>query len=206
MTKPMLENQGGCCGGTQNAQRNDELKVHAGLDASAIARATLPVATNESCCSTGVTGDQITGTNRASEVRGLGEVLTLVTTRDKGGVSAGCGCSPDGNFAVLEEQGQPPLSVDAFDRSPLDLVGRDDVANVDAVLSNDEPGSPECCVDGQCEECGNRDSAKSLDDVACCGGGCCGASENKGKDDGQYSTGTGHERGHVLNGVTEATR
>ena len=206
MTDVTLKGQSGCCGGTQNNQGDDELNVYTRLDASAVFRATLPVPSNESCCSTGVAGDEIAGTNGSREVGGLGQVLTLVATRDHGGVTAGCGCGPDRDTSVLQEESQSPLGVDAFDRSPLDFVRRHDVADVDPGLANDQSGSPECCIDGQCEECGNADSAQRVDDVACCGGGCRGATEDKNKDSGQYSTGAGHERRHVLNGVTEATR
>ena len=206
MTDVTLKGQSGCCGGTQNNQGDDELNVYTRLDASAVFRATLPVPSNESCCSTGVAGDEIAGTNGSREVGGLGQVLTLVATRDHGGVAAGCGCGPDRDTSVLQEESQSPLGVDAFDRSPLDFVRRHDVADVDPGLANNQSGSPECCIDGQCEECGNADSAQRVDDVACCGGGCRGATEDKNKDSGQYSTGAGHERRHVLNGVTEATR
>ena len=206
MSDVMSDGEGGCCGGPQNAQRNDELNVDTRLDASTVVRATFPVPTNESCCSAGIAGDEIAGANRSREVRGLGQVLPLVAAREHGGVTAGCGCSPDRDATVFQEKGQSPLGIDALNRSPLDFVGRDDVSNIDTGFANDESGSPECCVDGQCEECGNADSAQGVDDVACCGGGCCGAAEYKNKDDGQYSTGAGHKRGHVLYGVTEATR
>ena len=206
MAESMSEGQGGCCGDTQNAQRDNESHVDAGLDARAVIRATLPVPTNESCCSTGVARDEIAGTNGSREIGGLGQVLTLVATRDHGGVTAGCGCSPDRDASVFQIEGQAPLGIDTIDRSPLDFVSRDDVANIDAGLADDESGSPQCCVDGQCQECGNAGSAQGIDDVACCGGGCCGTTEDKYKDDSQYSTGAGHESGHVLHGVTEATR
>ena len=206
MSESMSEGQGGCCGGGENAQRDDEFNVHARLNASSVIRATLPVPANESCCSTRVAGDEVAGANSSREVGGLGKVLPLVAAGDHGSVTTGCGCGPDRDAAIFEEESQSPLGVDALDRTPLDLVGRDDVADVDSGLADNESGSPECCVDGQCEECGNADSAQGVDDGACCGGGCCGAAEDKNKDDGQYSTGAGHERRHVLNGVTEATR
>jgi hypothetical protein len=206
MTNLMSEGQGGCCGGAQNNQRDYELHIDTRLDASAVFRVTLPVPSNESCCSTGVAGDEIAGTNGSREVGSLGQVLTLVATRDHGGVTAGCGCGPDRDTSVFQKEGQSPLGVDALNRSPLNLVRRDDVADIDARLANDESGSPECCVNGQCEECSNADSTKGVDDVACCGVGCCGATEDKNKDNGQYSTRAGHESRHVLNGVTEATR
>jgi hypothetical protein len=206
MSKLISDGQGGCCGGGENTQRDNELNIHSGFDASAVVSASLPVPTNESCCSARVAGDEVAGANGSREVGGLGQVLTLVATREHGGVTAGCGCGPDRDPSVFQEQGQAPLRIDALDCSPLDLVGRDDVSYVDTGLANDESGSPECCVDGKCEECGNADSAQGIDDVACCGGGCCGATEDKNKDDGQYSTRAGHESGHVLYGVTEATR
>jgi len=206
MTDVTSHSQGGCCGGAQNAQRNDELNVDAGLDASAVIPSTLPVPANESSCSTRVASDEVAGANGSREVRGFGQVLTLVPTRDHGGVAARCGCGPDRDSSVFQEKGQSPLGVDALDRAPLNLVRHDDVADVHSAFADDETGSPECCVNGQCEESGNADSAQRVNDVACCGGGCCGSSENKNKDDGQYSTGAGHERGHVLYGVTEATR
>ena len=206
MTDVTSESQGSCCGGAQNNQGDDELNVYARLDASAVISATFPVSANESCCSTGIASNKIAGSNGSREVGGLGQVLTMVATRDHGGVTAGCGCGPDRDSSVLQEESKSPFGVDALDCSPLDLVRRDYVADVDPGLANDQSGSPECCIDGQCEECGNADSAQRVDDVACCGGGCCGATEDKNKDDGQYSTGAGHERRHVLNGVTEATR
>jgi len=206
MTEVMLDGQGGCCGGAQNAQRDNQLNVDARLDASAVIRATLPVPAHESCCSARVARDEITGANSSREVGGLGQVLPLVATGGHGSIAAGCGCGPDRDSSVFQEEGQSPLRVDAFDCSPLDLVRHDEVADVDAGLANDQSGSPECCVDGQCEECGNADSAQRVDDAACCGGSCCGATEDKNKNNGQYSTGAGHERRHVLNGVTEATR
>ena len=206
MTDVTLKGQSSCCGGTQNNQGDDELNVYARLDASAVIRATFPVSTNESCCSAGVARDEIAGANGSREIGGLGQMLPLVATRDHGGVTARCGCGPDRDSSVLQEEGQSPFGVDALDRSPLDFVRRHDVADVDSGLANDQSRSPECCIDRQCEECGNADSAQRVDDVACCGGGCCGATEDKNKDDGQYSTGAGHERRHALNGVMEATR
>lgn len=206
MSDVMSDGQGGCCGGAQNAQRDDQLNVDSGLDARAVVRATFPVPTNEGCCSAGIARDEIAGANSSREVGGLGQVLPLVAAREHGGVATGCGCGPDVDASLSEEQSQAPLRVDARDGTPLDLVRRDDVADVYSGLADDESGSPECCVDGQCEECGNADSAQGVDDVAGCGGGCGGATENKNKDNGQYSTGAGHERRHALNGVTEATR
>lgn len=206
MSELISEGQGGCCQGAQNAQRDDEAKVDTGLDASTVVGATFPVPANESCCSAGIAVDEITGANSSRKIGGLGQVLPLVAVREHGGVTTGCGCGPDRDASVFQEESQAPLGVNAFNCTPLDLVGRNDVSYVDTGLADDESGSPECCVDGQCKECGNADSTQGVDDVACCGGGCCGASENKNKDDGQYSTGAGHERGHVLHGVTEATR
>jgi len=206
MTESTSEGQGGCCGGGQNAQRDDELNVHARLNASAVIRPALPVPANESCCSTRVAGNQIAGADSSREVGGLGQVLPLVATSDHGGVATGCGCGPDRDAAIFEEERQSPLGVDALNRTPLDFVSRYDVADVDSGFADNESGSPECCVDGQCKECGNAYSAQGVDNVACCGGGCCGATEDKNKDDGQYSTGAGHERRHALNGVMEATR
>jgi len=206
MSESTSERQGGCCGGAQNRQGDDESNVHTGLDASAFIRATLPVPANESCCSSGITGNEIARTNGSREVGGLGQVLPLVAAREHGSVATGCGCGPDRDAPIFQKESQSPLGVDALNRPPLDLMRRDDVADVDAGLADDEPGSPECCIDGQCEERGNADSAKGVDDVACCGGGCCGTAEDKNEDNGQYSTRAGNERRHVLYGVTEATR
>ena len=68
MTYVTSHSQGGCCGGAQNAQRNDEWNVDARLDASAVIRATLPVPANESCCSSRVAGDEVAGAERAIAV------------------------------------------------------------------------------------------------------------------------------------------
>lgn len=206
MGEVVSDNQGGCCGGAQNAQNTDQGDVNTRLDASSVFTSAFPVASNESCCSAGIGRDEVAGSNGSREIGGLGQVLTLVATSNHGGVTAGCGCRPDGDAALVEVERQSPLGVDARDRAPLNLVSRDDVADVHAALSNDESGSPECCPDGRCEECGNNDAAQPLDDSACCGGGCCGATENQNEDDSENSAGTGNERRHVLHVVTEVTR
>lgn len=200
------ENQGGCCGGAQNNQRDEQRNVDSRFDTSTVVTATLPVSSNEGCCSAGITRDEVAGSDRSREIGGLGQVLTLVTARDHGGVSAGCGCGPDVDALGAEEQGQTPLGIDAGDGSPFNLVGGDDVADVDAGLSNDEAGTPKCCVDGQCEECGNHYSAQTVDQSTCCGGGCCSSTENQNEHDSENLAGSGSERRHVLHVVTEVTR
>jgi len=206
MASVELENQTGCCGGDQNNQRDEQRNVDARLDQGTVVTATLPVSSNEGCCSAGITRDEVAGSDRSREIGGLGQVLTLVTTRDHGGVSAGCGCSPDVDALASEEQGQTPLGVDSRDGSPLDFMSSHDVADVDAGLSNNEARSPKCCVDGHGEECGNRDSAQTVDQSTCCGGGCCSSTENQNEHDSEDLAGTGSERGHVLHVVTEVTR
>lgn len=206
MGNVVSENCGGGSGGALNAEHNDQGDVMARLDASTVLSATFPMAPNEGCCSAGIGRDEVTGSNSSREVGGLGQVLSLVTTGDHGGVSAGCGCSPDGDAALVQVQRQAPLGVNPSDGTPLNLVSRDNVANVHATLADDESRSPECCPDGRCEECGNDDSAQPVDNAACCGGGCCGDSKNQNEDDSEGSAGTGYERRHVLHVVTEETR
>ncbi len=200
------DSQGACCRGAQHKKGDNQPQVDARLDASTVVPPSLPVAANESCCSARVTGDEIAGTNRSREVGGLGQVLPLIAASSHGRVATGCGCGPDRDAFVVKKEGQPPLGVDSLNRSPLDLVGRNDVANVDTGFSDHQSGSPQCCVDGQCEECRNCDSAKDDDNVACCGGGCCGSTKDEDKNDGQYAARAGYERRHALNGVMEVTR
>ena len=202
----MSDQQGGCCGGTGNAQRDNHRDADSRLDESAVITSPFPVATNECCCSTRVARDEVAGTDRSREVGGLGQVLPLVATREHGGIAAGCGCGPDVDALGAEEQGQAPLGVDAGNRTPLDFVGRDNVSDIDAGLANDESGSPECCVDNRNQESRNANSSNPIDQSACCGGGCCGTTENQNEHGGDYFAGARRERDHELHVVTEVTR
>lgn len=206
MSDFVSENQGGCCGGGGNAQRDNHREADSRLDQGAVVPTPFPVTTNQGCCSAGVGVDEIAGTDSTREIGGLGQVLTLVSTRSHGGVAAGCGCGPDVDASLVEEEGQTPLGVDAGDGAPFDLVGRDAVSNVHSRLANDQSRSPECCVDGRCEECGNADSAQTVDESACCGGGCCSAAENDDEHGGDDFAGARRERGHEHYVVTEVTR
>lgn len=206
MSGMMSDQQGGCCGDRGNAQGNDHRTTHAGLDEGLVVTTTLPETTNESCCSAGVGGDEVAGPDRSREVGGLGQVLPLVATRGHGCITTGCGCGPDVDASLSEEQGQAPLGVDARDGAPLDFVGRDDVSNVDPGFPNDQARTPESCVDDRYEESGNADSAKPVNEPACCGGGCCGTAENEDEHGGDYLAGAGRERDHGLHVVTEVAR
>ena len=206
MISESLPEQGGCCGGAQKNEKHREATVDTRLDQATVARALFPVSTNDGCCATGIGRDEVPGSDRAREIGGLGQVLTLVSTSDHGGVPAGCGCRPNGNSLSTDEQGESPLRVDSADRTPLDLVGHDDVPHVDGTLTDNESGSPECCVDGRREECGNADSAQPINQGSCCDGGCRCGSANNYENDGQNSTGAGHERRHTLHAVMEVTR
>jgi len=202
----MSENQGCCGGGGGNAQRDNHRDADSRLDQGAVLTASFPVATNQGCCSAGIGGDEIAGSDGTREIGGLGQVLTLVAARGHGGVAAGCGCGPDVDASLSEEQGQPPLRVDARDGAPFDFVGSDEVSNVHPSLANDQTRSPECCVDGGGKECRHTDSAQSVDQSACCGSGCCSTAENDNEHGGDDPARAGRERGHELHGVTEVTR
>jgi len=202
----MSDQQGDCCGGRSNTQRDNHRAADAGLDQGLVVTTTLPVSSNESCCAAGVRGDEVAGSDRTREVSGLGQILTLVSAGGQGGIAAGCGCSPDIDAPLSEEQGQAPLRVDAGNRAPFDFVRNDDVSNVDPAFPNDQPRSPERRVDNRYEESGDGDSTKPVDQSACCGGGCCGTTENEDEHDSDYSAGARRERGHELHVVTEVTR
>lgn len=206
MSVSVSDKQGGCCGNSQATQRHDQSDVDSRFHQGTVLSAALPVASDEGCCSTRIGVDEVAGPNRSREVSGLGQVLTLVSTSDHGGVSAGCGCGPDRDPTFAQKERESPLGVDAADCTPLDLVGHYDVSDVDAGLADDEPGSPECCPDGRCEKCGNGDSTQPFGESGCCGGGCCGTTENNIKDDREDAAGTGNEGRHVLHVVTEVTR
>jgi hypothetical protein len=206
MSGTMSDEQGSCCGGRGNAQSDNHRTTNAGLDEGSVVTTTLPVTTNQGCCSAGVGRDEIAGTNGSREVGGLGQVLTLVSTRGQGSVTAGCGCGPDVDASLSEEKGQTPLGIDARDGAPFDFVGRDDVANVHAGLADDEARSPESSVNDRDEERRNADSAQTVDQSTCCGGGCCGTTENSDEHGGNDSAGARRERGHEVHVVTEVTR
>lgn len=206
MISESLPEQGGCCGGGKNHENYREGNVDARLNPTAVGPSAFPVSTDNGCCSTGIGRDEVSGSNSSREIGGLGQMLTLVSTSDHGGVTAGCGCGPNGNLLSTDEQGESPLRVDSADRTPLNLMGHDDVANVDGTFSNDESGSPECCIDGRCEECGNAQSSQPISQGSCCDGGCrCGSADNN-ENNGEYSTGAGHEGRHTLHAVMEVTR
>jgi len=206
MNSELLPEQGGCCGGGKNSQNYGEGNVDARLNSTTVGSSAFPVSTNDGCCSTGIGRDKVSGSNGSREIGGLGQMLTLVSASDERSVTTGCGCGPNGNSLSADEQSESPLRVDSTNRAPLNLVGRDDVAHVDGTVTNNQPGSPECCVDGRCEECGNAQSAQPIYEGSCCEGGCrCGGADNN-KNDGENSAGAGHERRHTLHAVMEVTR
>ena len=206
MISESLPEQGGCCGGAQNNQKHREATVDTRLDQATVARAPFPVSTDNGCCSTGIGRDEVSGSNSSREIGGLGQMLTLVSASDERSVTTGCGCGPNGNLLSTDEKGESPLRVDSADRTPLNFVSHDDVANVDGTLSNDESGSPECCIDGRCEECGNAQSSQPISQGSCCDGGCrCGSADNN-ENNGEHSTGAGYEGRHTLHAVMEVTR
>jgi len=206
MNSQSLPEQSGCCGGGKYSENYGEGNVDARLNPTTVGSAALPVSTNDGCCATGIGRDEVSGSNGSREIGGFGQMLTLVSTSDHGGVTTGCGCGPNGNSLSTDEKGQSPLRVNSTDRAPLNLVGRDDIANVDGTVPNNQSGSPECCVDGRCEECGNAQSAQPVNQGSCCDGGCrCGSADNN-ENNGEYSTGAGHERRHTLHAVMEVTR
>lgn len=166
----------------------------------------LPFTSNDGCCSTRFSGDEVAGANGSREVGGLGQMTAEVATSGECCVSTGCGCGPDGNASILSVQGQTPLGVDALDGAPANSVFREGVSNGDALVVDVESRSPESGVERHAEESEHRESAN---ESLCCEGGqgCC--QSNSEDADGYTSenpTGSGNERRHEIHVGTKADR
>lgn len=172
------EKQGDCCRGSQDAQTHDERNTHArSNESSRIVVSTFPLAANDGCCTTRFARDEVTGTNSPRQIGALGQMLTLVTRREEGGVSTGCGCGPNGNTASTEEHGETPLRVDAGDRPPFHVVGGDDVANRQPLVADIQSRSPEGGVESRTEKTNHNDQSNRVlplkrDEGCCAGNGC----------------------------------
>jgi hypothetical protein len=102
-----------------------------------------PVAANGCRCSTGIGADQISGSDGASKVSALRQVLTEVTAGKDAGMSTRCGCGPAGDsLAAFQVESQCPAGIDAGNLLHGDLEGSNHVFDYDLVFADLNPGKP----------------------------------------------------------------
>ena len=199
-----LHAQAGSCCQNKNAERDQHMNAETSCCGAGLAQSPLPAATNEGCCGTTLGGGEVSRSNGAGEVRGLGKELPLVAGRAEGGMPSGCGCGPHGDVADAREDRQSPLGVNLLDGTPLNVDVRDDVTNVKPVVVNTQDGSPECCPGGEAEGCCQGQTAKQGDTVA--ENGCFCNGENDPGHHTEHATESGTKHRHGLHSVTEVTR
>jgi hypothetical protein len=198
--------QGECCAqpGNSNSYRDAD-RVRGG-HSTVIGLASLPLSSDDSCCTTGFGGSQVSWANSAREIGGLGQVLTEVTASGECCVSSGCGCGPDGNSASGDPQREAPFGVDQVNGTPVDGVCCENVGYNNTLIADVKSWSPEGGIDGDRQKAKNRDAANEA--VCCEGEQCCSNSqtENSNGDHAENSAGAGHERRHVNNAGTKVER
>lgn len=190
----------------QNTQGHDNENIDVANGNTLRVTAVSPEAANVGCCSTAFTGDEITGSNGAREIRGFGQELSFVSRGDESGMSAGCGCGPRGDFANGREQGQAPLRINLLDGTPLDVVVRHDVADVNSGVVDAQAGSPECCPGGEAEGCCQGNAVKKSESVEGNQDGCLCCGQSDSHRDRENATESGAEDRHAHHGVTEVAR
>ena len=103
----------------------------------------LPVAADGCCRSTGIGADQISGSNGASKIGALWQMLSLLATGKDAGVSTGCGCRPAGDLlAAFQIQSQCPAGVDSCDLAHGHPKASGDVLDYNNVFTHLNPGKP----------------------------------------------------------------
>ena len=198
--------QGECCAQPGDSKSYRDADGVRGGHSTVVGRASLPLSSDDSCCSAGLSGREITGSDSAREVGGLGQMLTEVTASGECCVPPGCGCGPDGNSSSSDPQRESPLGVDQVDGSPVDGVCCENVGHNDTLVGDVKSWTPEGGVNGDREKAKNRDAANEA--VCCEGEQCCSnsQSENSNGDHAENSAGAGHERRHVNNAGTKVGR
>lgn len=201
-----LETQRDSRASTENTQGHNESERTSRADLLRFADSAFPVTANDGCCSTRIGGDEVSGSNSSSEVSRLGQVTAEIAASGQCCVPTGCGCGPNGNSSLVEEQGQTPLGVDPLNGGPRDSVSGHGVADGDTVLVDLESGSPESGVNGHAEESVHRNSPE--EDVRSEGGqACCQRkAENSYGDPSENPARAGYERRHENNAGTKADR
>ena len=198
--------QGQCCAQPGDAESYRDADGVRRDNSTVVWLASLPLPPDDSCCSTGFGGREISGSNRSREVGGLGQMFTEVAASGECCVPTGCGCGPDGNASTRGPQRESPLGVDQVDRSPVDGVCCENVGHNDTLVGDVKSWTPEGGVNGDREKAKNRDAANEA--VCCEGEQCCSnsQSENSNGDHAENSAGAGHERRHVNNAGTKVER
>lgn len=198
--------QGECCAQPGNPENNGKTNRVDGRDVSVVGRAPLPQSSDDSCCSTGFGGSEVSGSNGSREVGGLGQMRTEVAASGECCVPSGCGCSPDGNSASGDPQREAPLGVNQVDGSPVDGVCCENVRNDNTGVADIETRTPERGVHRGTEKTKYGDSPY---ESACCEGEqCCSNSQGENSDGhrAENSTGAGHERRHENNAGMKVER
>jgi len=198
--------QGDCCAQSSDAPDNREFERVRRGDATAVGLSPLPLASDNSCCSTGFGGSQVSGANSAREIGGLGQMRTEVAASGECCVAAGCGCSPDADAAARHPEGQAPFGVNEVDGAPVDGVCCQNVGHDDSFVGDVEPWAPEGGVYRDGEKSKNGDAANKA--VCCEGEQCCSNSqaEHGDRDHAENSAGAGHEGRHENNGGMKVER
>jgi hypothetical protein len=198
--------QGECCAQPGNPENNGKTNRVDGRDVSVVGLASLPLSSNDSCCSSGFGGSEVTGSDSSREVGGLGQMGTEVLASGECCVPSGCGCGPDGNSASGDPQREAPLGVNQVDGSPVDGVCCENVRNDNTGVADIETRTPERGVHRGAEKTKYGDSPYE----SVCGEGeqCCSNSQGENSDShrAENSTGAGHERRHENNAGMKVER
>ncbi len=198
--------QGQCCAQPGDAESYRDADGVRRDNSTVVWLASLPLPPDDSCCSTGFGGREISGSNRSREVGGLGQMFTEVAASGECCVPTGCGCGPDGNASTRGPQRETPLGVDQMNSTPVDGVCCENVSHDDTVFGDVKSGTPERAVDSNSEKAKYRDA--SNESVCCEGEQCCSSSqaENGNGDHAEDSARAGHEGRHVNNGGMKVGR
>ena len=203
----MLENQCQYRGyrGERKNKNNGSVEANAAL--SFVTVPLLPQATGEARSSTGIGRDEVTRSNGSSTVRRLGKVSAAIASSGHGGMPSWRGGSPRRDTARIEHQGQTPLRVDSFDRTPLNDVTPRNISNIKNSVGEDEArlpeGGPRCGSDENGQgKATPRLTAESISRQV----GDLGEHNNSNNYGREDATGLGNEKRHDHHGVTEGAR
>jgi hypothetical protein len=202
----MLEAKTECGCRNENRENRDEASVELLRGDTDLVATRLPDSSNVSCCGTTLTRREISGSDGAIQVRGLGQKLSLVATGSETGVATGCRCGPRGDAADAREHGESPLRINLLDGTPRNGELGDHVANHNSVITDQQDGSPECCPGGKSEGCCEGNAAHQSDAVERDNERCLCCAEDDPRHHTKDLTETGPERRHGLHRATEAAR
>ncbi len=198
--------QGECCAQPGDSKKHRDADGVRSNNPTVVGLASLPLSSNDSCCSSGFGGSEITGSDSSREVGGLGQMRTEVLASGECCVPSGCGCGPDGNSASGDPQRETPLGVNQVDSSPVDGVCCENVRNDNTSVTDIETRTPERGVHRGAEK---TKYGNSPYETACCEGEqCCSNSQSENSDShhAEDTTGAGHERSHENNAGMKVER